>query len=262
VALNGGIHAQESECDRLFLKAVRDNDLSGVRLHLSHSWGNLNVKDATGKTGLMYAVEAENRQLVDELLNANKAVCNPNLEDAKGMTALMYAIQKNNLIITEILLKEGSGVNVNYQTTGQRNTALHYAVQSRLDRMVKLLLENKLTATTQTDINGDTAFMIAVKNNSRAMIKLFADSPRFDVTQRPDDGIPPLLFAIQKRLPLPTIQNILDYCIDAITSVDDRGRDAFQYQSAYSDARSVRYDDSLLDMLKAADSKYKKLQGF
>jgi len=265
----GSIIAQESDCDRLFIQAVRDNNISGVKLHLSHSWGNLNARDGAGKTGLMYAVETQNRTLVQFLLNPpqdatvrnpNNAVSNPNIEDNRGWTALMYAIASRNIDLLDFFLKQGEGIiNVNHRTTGQRNTALHFAVQNDMDAQVKLLLENKTIQTTITDINGDTAFMIAVKRGNRSMIRRFGESPNFDVTQRPDDGVPPLLRALENTLPPSTIQDILDFCRDAIASRDNRGRGPFDYLKGVSRYRGRDIED-IEDMLKTAENRYKNFR--
>jgi ankyrin repeat protein len=245
-------------CDELFIQAVRNRDEAGVREHLGHSWGNLNYRDKAGKTGLMYAVEMGSIPMVDLLLNANKAVCDPNVEDSEGRTALMYAIKRNDLALVMRLLEDGSNVNVNYQTKTTRDTALHYAVDTNMKNIVKVLLENKTISTSIVDINDYTAFMIAIKNGNTDMITLFGNSPHFDVTMRPanSDIPPPLLFAIEKKMPLTAIEAIIDTCRNAMDSVDRKGNGPLDYQDIYS--RSRTYDDDLKDILDAAEARRRK----
>jgi len=237
IVVSGNLFAQQhTDCDRLFLQAVQADDNNKVREHLDHFWGNLNVQDTVGRTGLMIAIEKGNRQMVEFILNANKSVINTDVEDQRGMTALMYAVDKGNPIIMQILLEEKYGVNVNFQTKGQRNTALHYAVEKKRTDMVLELLRNKSTQTTLTDSRGETAFMIAVRTGQRNMIRLFGNSPGFDVTARPEgmaiaEGIPPLLQAMQENYPPNVIQDILAFR-GAVNSEDTYGNGVYEYLEA------------------------------
>lgn len=225
---------QRTDYNALFLKAVRENNAAEVNRCLSNSPGSLNYKDNVGKTGLMYAVESGNRAIVELLLEKG---ANADIQDSRGFTALIYGVQKNNVTIVDLLLREKYGINVNFQTTGQRNSALHYAVEANNAGIVKLLLEHKLIQTNLADINGETAFMIAVKNNYRPLIRLFGQSNGFDISQRNKDGLPALLFAIEQRVDVSTIQEIIDNCKGAVNSYDTSGKGPFDYlaMSTYSE---------------------------
>jgi len=266
--VGGILAAQESDCDRLFLQAVRDGNISNIKLHLSHSWGNLNAQDGAGKTGLMYAVEAQNRTIIQflfnppadaNLRNPNNSVINPDIADRAGMTALMHCIRTNNIPLLRFFLQHGEGrINVNHQTD-DGTTALHYAAKNGLVAMVEALLAVPSISTTLFDVNGDTAFMFAVKNRNRAMIKAFGESPRFDVLQEPRDGVPPLLRALELGARDIVIQDILIFCRDAILSRDSYGNGPFEYLDG-----SARYIDSekesIRDMLTEARNRRKNLR--
>ena len=254
IVVGGNLFAQQhADCDRLFLRAVQNDDNNEVMVHLNHSWGNLNVRDTRGRTGLMIAIENGNRQMVEMILNANKSVINTDAEDQNGLTALMYAINKGNLVILNILLDERQGINVNFQTVGQRNTALHYAVERRRDDMVARLLEHKSMQTTLADMNGETAFMIAVRTGQRNVVRLFARTPAFDVTARPygiAEGIPPLLMAIRNNYSPEIIEDIL-LITGAINSEDERGNGIYEYLEA--SRYSARNKQRIRDMVAAAE---------
>ncbi|MCL2191948.1 MAG: ankyrin repeat domain-containing protein [Treponema sp.] len=209
------LQQEDTNTGATFIRAVRANDESSARNHLSRWPADVNFRDEAGRTGLMYAIESRNIIMLQTILNASPSRLNPNIADNEG------------------------------------RTALHMAVASHMDSMVDLLLQNSDTSTTLTDINGDTAFIIAVRNNNRAMIRAFGENPRFDVTFSPRGGLPPLLYALDRSLPPSTIRAILDYCIGAIESRDSRGNGPFEYleRSRY---RSDDMED-VRDMLTEAE---------
>jgi len=217
------VSAGDADTINTFIRAVKDSDIPAVKTHISRTPAIINTKDASGKTGLMYAVENGNQQLIQALLEAGQSVLNPNITDNQG------------------------------------STALHYAAASRNDNLVTTLLENKLVDTTMINRDGDTAFMIAVKNGSRNMIRAFGGYPGFDVTLPLENGIPPLLIALERSLPPVTIQDILDYCSGAIASRDNRGRGPIEYLDGVSNYRGSDLED-VRDMLTEAENRYKNFR--
>lgn len=256
----GGIIAQESDCDRLFIKAVRENNIADVELHLGHSWGNLNAQDGAGKTGLMYAVEAGNVTLVEYLLNPparanvrnqNNAVSDPNLEDRDGKTALIYAIEKGNLVILRDLLNNKS-ITIDYKPRrdNQLRTALHHAADTGWDEGVKLLLDRGANANVE-DNRGITPFMLVLQKGRPSMIGLFKDNPDFDIMRAPRGSAPPLLYALQNSMSPGTIQAILDNFENAIDSRFN-GNGPLEYLELYG--TKYRADDytRIKEMLEKA----------
>jgi len=233
----GSINAQESDCDRLFLKAVRENKTADVELHLSHSWGNLNAQDGAGKTGLMYAVENGNVTFVEYLLNPparanvhnpNNSISNPNIEDRNGKTALIYAIERRNLVILRTLLSNRS-VTVDYipRRDSMQRTALHHAVETGWDEGVQLLLDKGANANTP-DYQDVTPFMLVLKRNRVSMVEMFKDNPSFDILRSPRNNAPPLLYALENSLSPGIIQAILDN-FDAAMDSRFNGKGPLEY---------------------------------
>ena len=254
--IGGNVFAQANHvCDHLFMEAVKQDLTRDILEHLRHQWGNINYQDPiSGMTALMWVIDKGNSATLRMFLNEGKGKgqINMNLADNNGMTTLMHAVKKGDTVIMDILMSDGALINPNTQRDGTRDTALHYAVEQKNTDMVNCLLKNKLTQTTLVDKNGNTAFMIAVKNDNKVMVRLFGNSEGFDVTARPIGiafPVPPLLVAIENTLPIPMIGEILKIK-NAMYSTDDDGDDAYDYleRSRYN----KRQKDDIKDLLDEA----------
>lgn len=91
----------------------------GDQKSLSHLLENrsldVNHRDWTGKTALMYAIigDSKNEQIRYQKIQALlQAHANPNIQDGTGMTALMYAAQAGLRGTVEELLAHGANRNV------------------------------------------------------------------------------------------------------------------------------------------------------
>ena len=72
---------------------AKENPLTGAikkpkNKKISQSMGNVSAKEDEGKTALMIAAEADNKETVELLLSKGADV---NAKDSKGKTALMFA---------------------------------------------------------------------------------------------------------------------------------------------------------------------------
>jgi ankyrin repeat protein len=118
-------------------------------------------------------------------------------------------------------------------------TPLHYAVDNDIDSMVKYLLDRYNPSTTKVDGKGRTAFMIAVEHNNTQMMRYFRNSRNFQADKPADDGVPPLLWAIQTRKSYSLISEILQFR-GAVYSEDSRGNGIYEYLEAYPPSNSSR----------------------
>jgi len=264
----GGISAQEPLCDRLFLQAVREEKIGDVELHLSHDWGNLNARDnGTGKTGLMYAIEAGNLILVEYLINpparANvrnpkNSTSNPNIEDNHGKTALIYAIEKGNDVILSKLLSIGS-ITINYrpERVSKRRTALHHAVLAGWNDGVRILLDKGADANMQ-DSDGITPFMLVLQEKKLSLIEEFKDRPGFDITLAPRNSAPPLLYALQNGMAPEIIQKILVNFDKAMGSRFNQNG-PLQYLEIYRSKYDLSDYTDIKVILETENEKYRKL---
>ena len=238
----GGLAAQVrcDSCDRLFIQAAQWGDIAGLRRHLACSWSNLNARDDGGKTALMWAVTNWHPHIISFLLNppadlrpSNAAPVNLNIEDNVGMTVLMHAIRTRDIAIVSSLLRWAGGrINVNHQSKNG-STALHVAVMTDMDTMVMMLLEQPTIDPNLVDLNGRSAFMLALERRNRSMLEWFARSPYFDVTRSPHGSVPPLLEALRLGLSPTLIEDILFFFPDAINSRDDRGNGPSEWLVKY-----------------------------
>lgn len=199
-----------------FIQLIRNGDEPGARNHLSRWPADINFRDEAGRTGLMRTIESGNLVMLRTILSVGAPRLDPNIVDNLG------------------------------------RTALHLAVANNMDDMAEMLLQDHNINTRLADINGDTAFIIAVRNNSQRMIRAFGENPRFDVTFSPRGSLPPLLYALDRSLPPSTIRAILHYCRGAIESRDSRGNGPFDYLEHRSRHRSEDMED-IRDMLTEAD---------
>jgi ankyrin repeat protein len=97
----------------------------------------INKKDATGKTALMYAAINGHIEIVKELLKVKKYI-QINEKDLNGETALLHAIANNKFDIVQILCDAGADINTK-NVVG--DTALLFAVAANNPEMMAYLLE-------------------------------------------------------------------------------------------------------------------------
>ena len=99
-----------SPCEFIFIKVCQSGELELVQSildELKTKSVDINVQDATQKTGLHHAVE-NNHELVVNFLLRNKA--NVNIPDANGDSAPHIAVMKGNIGIMKFLLEHGASL--------------------------------------------------------------------------------------------------------------------------------------------------------
>ncbi len=99
---------------------------------------DINYKDKSGYTALIWAVEKSNRWMVKLLLDAG---ADPDIKNNYGFTNLMLAVVNDNPPIVELLLNSGASLNL-INTSG--NTALDLAKKGGY-KVTEKLIENEAT---------------------------------------------------------------------------------------------------------------------
>ena len=132
--------------------------------------------DETGKTCLMWASEKGLEQRVKRFL-AKLSITDINKKDNTGTTALMYAIaQKNEDVADQLLNLEGIEVD---SVDQYDRTCLMWASENNLDQIVvKLLPKLSPESIKKCDNRGWNAFMWAcIENSDKVLELMFAKSP-------------------------------------------------------------------------------------
>lgn len=95
---------------------------------------DINVRGQRNYTPLLWAVYTQRLEMVKMLLNYKPFL---DAQDVDGFTALMWAVFIDNLEILRILINAGEGVNIQDRAG---NTALIYAIQENNQEAVEMLL--------------------------------------------------------------------------------------------------------------------------
>ncbi len=120
-----------------FIDAVILGDYEKVKKELKSGISPDVIKNSKSrKTGIMYASEAGDRELVRLLISYRADL---NRSDSKGNTPLMYAVKSNRIKTAELLMRSGARPN-----TGNRmgETPLELASREGNTDIVRLLLDN------------------------------------------------------------------------------------------------------------------------
>lgn len=150
-------------------------------------FASMNMRDADGKTPLMYAVSGKNAQLIKAhmLLGRNVAV---DTADDTGKTALMYAVGNHEvrverMMVTELLEK----VQNLEQADDNGRTALMYAAENpEADTQILALLLGKKANAKAVDHNGKSVLMYAAQGGDIGKVKLLLEAGADKNAKTPD----------------------------------------------------------------------------
>lgn len=229
--------------DRL-IDAVRSQDLPGVKIALEYG-ANVNATTLNEETALMLAcsesvqslpivrilVEAganssyKNNYGITALMFAARDCTNDNIvkylvsrayanienTDNNGKTALMYAVENKNDDVLQYLLKAGANFNA---VDGKQNTPIMLAVINGNELAVKRLGMQTGIDWNAKNADGDTVFMLAVKNKNASILRiLLTGNTAIDRNIKVNDDQPLLFYAIQTN----ASETIIDYLMNVAT---------------------------------------------
>lgn len=117
------------------ISIVKEEKLDILNYYIEKK-ANVNAKDWTGRSALIFAVDTENDKIIKTLLNAG---ANIEYTGYFNKTPLMHAIQYGKYISAEVLIN--AGANINYKDKYWKN-CLIVAIDAKSLPMVKLLINN------------------------------------------------------------------------------------------------------------------------
>jgi ankyrin repeat protein len=193
---------------------------------------------AVMKTPLTLAAKSGNIDFVQKLIEKGAS-----LEVASGVrmeSPLVEAIRSGNVDIVGYLLERGAGANT-HSLYG--NTPLHYAVgvegSANLPIVNRLMRGGAIASSSYINENGDTPFMIAIREKQTNVIQAFITNQRFDVVKPDENGTPPILIAIKLNIELNLLRTMLQMATLPPADIMD-----FSGQNAYDYVRSFRGNNS------------------
>lgn len=160
--------------------AVRHEDYTIIKELLSKG-GDINVRDASGKTALHIALDQRNLGLLETLLPFGPDL---NLKQPNGMAPLHSTVSMNWEEGTRLLL----GYDLDIDATDyDGNTALHCACSAGYRGVTKLLLESGADVQIR-DSSGRTALQLAVASRTKRLpeLLLLYGADIDDIRRRPD----------------------------------------------------------------------------
>ena len=150
-----GVSGQDAQAEAALRKAAQDGDIQTVK-DLLGKGANVNAKDQTGKTALLWVAPARDNPEMVKLLIANGA--DVNAKDNEGVTALMIAASQSNPgILAELV---DAGAEINDQNNAGGTALMAAASHANLDE-IKILLAKDADIKLK-DKKGRTAFDVAI----------------------------------------------------------------------------------------------------
>lgn len=174
--------------------------------------------------GLVYAVEAGNRECINILIAAGMDV---NATNERGTPAINRAVEKENLPVIRLLIEAGANVNA-ADTRGR--TPLMKAIESGNNHIFDFILEQE-PELEQADELDETALFKAVREGNTTMTrKLIQAGSEIDLRNR--EGLTPLLLAVgHQRVGI--VKALLQAGADP-TATDAQGRTALDRNGGLS----------------------------
>ena len=156
---------------------------------------NVNERDCTGNSAIMWAVRRGHEEVVKVLLKQKGIYLNLG-DSGYGRTLLIWAIIGGRQKVVKILLEQGD-VDPNRADTEYGRTPLSWAAESGHKEIVLVLLEREDIKPDQADAEyGRTPLMWAIIAEREGVVKILLD--REDINPNyahPECGVTPLLLA-------------------------------------------------------------------
>ena len=211
------------QLDNMLLQACKNNQKSVVQTFLKRGGVDVNKRDETGNTPLIYACLKSARDLVKLLLDngadANlgnqrsrmplhfaaesgnyqiismltEAGADVNCSDVNGVTPLMVLAQKGRVDAALKLIKHPD-IDISIKDNSSR-TALDYATTGGLRELVQALSADEAV---NVDSYGNTTLHHACWNDQGEVVKVLLKNDPDGVNKLNDEGESPLLLAVQR----------------------------------------------------------------
>ena len=211
------------QLDNMFLQACKNNQKSVAQTFLKRGGVDVNKRDESGNTPLIYACLKGARDLVKILLDNG---ADAGLGNQKNRTPLHFAAQSGNFQVMAMLLNAGADVNstdndgvtalmtlalngktdaalklmehVEIDTGIQDNKgrkAIDYAASAGLRELVKALSQPEGA---HTDAYGNTTLHRACWDEQSEVVKVLLEKDPAGVNKLNDDGESPLILAARR----------------------------------------------------------------
>jgi len=161
------------------------------------------VTDKEGRTPLHYAASNGFGFLVEELLNSN---VDPNVQDKKGFTAFSLQLVDKTSTVNEntiqayIKAKANLALKFKVQKRGEESeqTPLTYLIGRGIKNfeLFKILINHGVSIN-DTDDDGCSPLIYAIRNNSKKVVKFFLNFAQLDKDQKDNDGKTPIHHVVQ-----------------------------------------------------------------
>lgn len=210
------------QLDNMLLQACKNNQKSVVLTFLKRGDVDVNKRDESGNTPLIYACLKSARDLVKLLLDNG---ADANLGNRKNRTPLHFAAESGNYQIISLLIDAGADVNCTDNNgvtplmvlaqNGRTDAALKLLKNSEIDISIKDndsrmaidyattsglrdLVQALSAAAEHADAYGNTTLHHACWNNQGEVVKALIERDPASVNKRNDDGESPLLLAVRQ----------------------------------------------------------------
>ncbi|MDX6303668.1 MAG: hypothetical protein QOI77_637 [Blastocatellia bacterium] len=188
-SVQGGVSFREPE--EPLVKAASKNDATEVA-RLALSGADVNVVDkATNMTGLGYAIENGNRDMINVLLSAGAGL---NVANARGETPLMFLRENVTADVVRDLLSAGAEVNARDESG--TTVLLRFAALGSFEAVKELLDAGaKIDA---KDDDGNTVLMSAAQNEDTRLLRRLIKSG-LNVNAKNANGVSAMIVAARSR---------------------------------------------------------------
>lgn len=210
------------QLDNMLLQACKNNQKSVVLTFLKRGDVDVNKRDESGNTPLIYACLKSARDLVKLLLDNG---ADANLGNRKNRTPLHFAAESGNYQIISLLIDAGADVNCtdnngvtplmvlaqNGRTDAAlkllKNPGIDISIKDNDSRMaidyattsgLRDLVQALSAAAEHADAYGNTTLHHACWNNQGEVVKALIERDPASVNKRNDDGESPLLLAVRQ----------------------------------------------------------------
>lgn len=214
------------------LEAVKKEDLDDIIFHLNNG-SDVNKIDENDKTALHIAIDLENAEIVELLVNFKADL---SLRNISNDTPLLCAVYKSNFNIIKLLVDAGADI---YTQTISSRSPLNTATGNNNVSMVKFFLSHNAPGENIDSLS--LALNIACENGSLEMIKILIDAGAMIIPQ--DKNWDTGLHVAARNNNIELLEFLLSYEVD----IDIKARDG---QTALHRASMANEAESHIDIIQ------------